>query len=538
MPSVTVADLILNRLRDHGVQMIFGYPGGQLTPFYDALQRQKHVRHILARDEQAAAFMADGYQRATGQPGICLAVCGPGVLNAATPLATAFTDSIPILLISGQVPKIGLRTGYYHENEQARACVPLVKECVRLADEASIMLRVDQAFKAMTGGRPGPVLFEVGIDLLGRQVDPACLHTPGLLSEDPRRKRVAVEEAAPLAERLLRWQRPLILAGGGAIAAGAEALLGQLAQRLGAPVLHTLNGKCALPADHPLAAGLIWHRATSDVSSMDDCFSPLLSQADGLLAIGCRFTQASTGSWKMPLPKEVAQIDIDPAEIGRHYPVVAQVRADAKESLQSLLPLLPKENRQPWAKVPTREPWRLPGLDLVGPLRRVLPRDAIVVADITRLGYILLAEFPAYAPRSFLHPAGFVSMGYGIPAALGAKAAFPKRTVVAIEGDGCFQMCGMELATAVQEKLPIVIVLVNDCCLSLIKSTQERKFDKRFIGVDLVNPDFQKFAAAYGVKSWRVATDEGFEAALNEATASGEPALIEVMLGQPPAAAS
>ncbi|MBL8793574.1 MAG: thiamine pyrophosphate-binding protein, partial [Planctomycetia bacterium] len=188
----------------------------------------------------------------------------------------------------------------------------------------------------------------------------------------------------------------------------------------------------------------------------------------------------------------------------------------------------------PWTQPSaSREPWRLPGIDLVGPLRRVLPRDAIVVADITRLGYILLAEFPTYAPRSFLHPAGFVSMGYGIPAALGAKAAFPKRTVVAIEGDGCFQMCGMELATAMQEKLPITIVLVNDCCLSLIKSTQERKFAGRYIGVDLVNPDFQQFAAAFGVRAWRVANDEAFEAALTEATASGETALIEVTLGQP-----
>jgi acetolactate synthase-1/2/3 large subunit len=257
----------------------------------------------------------------------------------------------------------------------------------------------------------------------------------------------------------------------------------------------------------------------------------LLKQADGLLAIGCRFSQATTGSWTMPLPPSLAQIDIDPAEIGRHYPVAVGMPSDAGEALRGLLPLLPQKPRKPWARLPVeREPWRLPGIDLLGPLREALPRDAIIAADITRLSYILLAEFPVSTPRSFLHPAGFVPMGHGIPAALGAKAAFPERTVVAIEGDGCFQMCGMELATAVQEKLPIIVVLINDNCLSLIKSTQERKYHRRFIGVDLVNPDFGKFAAAFGVRYWGVKSDAAFATALKEAINANEPALIEVTI--------
>lgn len=528
---VTVADVLVQRLRHHRVRHVFGYPGGQLTPIYDALYRQSEIRHVLARHEQASAFMADGYARASGKPGVCLAVCGPGVFNAATALASSFTDSIPVLCISGQVPSDakGLRSGYYHENEQAKACATLTKLQIHVDKSELLQPGIDRAFNEMTNGRPGPVLLEVPLDVLRAELaDTAVPETISsfLVPIMPEPARVAA-----LAELLGRWQRPLVLAGGGVISAGAEEPLRLAAERLGAPVLHTLMGKCALPADHPLAAGLTWHQATADVANMQDHFSPLFAQADGVLAVGCRFSQAATGSWKLPLPRALAQIDTDAAELGRHYPVTLGLHADAALTLRALLKHLPAGPRPAWAQLPVpRTPWRLPGIDLVGPLRRVLPRDAIIAADITRLSYILLAEFPVYARRSFLHPAGFVAMGYGLPAALGAKAAFPERVVVAIEGDGCFQMCGMELASAVQEKLPIVVVLVNDSCLTLIKSTQQRRYGGRFIGVDLVNPDFGKLADAFGIRYWQAGDDPAFESALREAVAANQPALIEVKL--------
>ena len=202
---------------------------------------------------------------------------------------------------------------------------------------------------------------------------------------------------------------------------------------------------------------------------MEQFLSPLFREADGLLAIGCRFTQAATGSYgRCGCPNPWHQIDMDPEEIGRHYPVHLGIHADAPRPCGVLLELLPPMPRTPWiSPPPPREPTRLPGLDLLAALRRALPRDAILAADITRLSYILLSEFPVYEPRTFLHPAGFVSMGFGLPAALGAKAAFPERTVVAVVGDGCFLMSGMELATAVQENLPVVVILVNDGSLSL-----------------------------------------------------------------------
>jgi acetolactate synthase-1/2/3 large subunit len=526
--GLTGAEVLVRRLRDHGVQHVFGYPGGQLTPIYDALYGQAELRHILARDEQGAAFMADGYARASGRPGVCLAVCGPGVYNAATPLATAFSDSIPLLVISGQVPSAGkgLRSGYYHENDQLAACASLTKAQYRVEDPARLVPQLDQAFQSLTQDRPGPVLFEVPLDALRAPTSADFPPLPPRTLRSPR-----ADEVRRLAELLGRWQRPLLLAGGGVVSAGASAALARLAERLGAPVLHTLMGKDAMPSDHPQAAGLTWRRATADLTDMHEFFSPLLSQADGLLAVGCRFSQAATGSWQMPRPAALAQIDIDPAEIGRHFPVTLGIQADARLALEALLAELPHQPRIPWTQKPVSpEPWRLPGLDLVKPLRRVLPRNAVVVADITRLGYILLAEFPVYAPRTFFNPAGFVPMGYGIPAALGARAALADRVVVAVEGDGCFQMCGMELATAVQEKLPILVVLVNDRCLSLIKATQVRRYRGRLLGVDLVNPDFQTFARAYGVRSWQVDSDPAFEAALRQAVAQDEPALIEVLV--------
>jgi thiamine pyrophosphate-dependent acetolactate synthase large subunit-like protein len=528
--SQTGADALVRCLKDHGVGHIFGYPGGQLTPIYDALHREPGIRHILARDEQAAAFMADGYARATGWPGVCLAVCGPGVFNAATALATSFTDSVPVLLITGQVHSGGRgpRSGYYHENDQLAACASFTKHRSRVTNEYAIGMQCHVAITTAVSQRPGPVLLEVPVDVLRENSSSNRAFSPKM---EPS-PAPAGQELSRLADLMSQWKRPLLLAGGGVITAGAEASLVHLAERLGAPVFITAMGKCSIPSNHPLAAGLPWFQATSDLSNMESFFSQLFHEADGLLAIGCRFTQLATGSWSMPVPKSLAQIDIDPEEIGRHYPVAVGIEGDARNSLTALLARLPQENRAPWAAPGRGEPGRLDGLDLITPLRRALPHDAIIAADVTRLGYQILADFPIYEPRTVLHPAGFVAMGYGIPAAIGAKAAFPQRTVVAVVGDGCFLMSGMELATAVQEKLPIVVILVNDRSLTLIKAIQQRRYESRFLGVDLVNPDFGLFAKSFGVRFWRVYAEPTFETAVREAVACGEPALVEVQLGQ------
>jgi acetolactate synthase-1/2/3 large subunit len=527
-PLRTSADVLVRRLRERGVRHVFGYPGGQLTPLYDAIYREPSIRHVLARNEQAAGFMADGYARATGKPGVCLAVCGPGVLNAATPMLTAFSDSVPLLVISGQVPSRDPRSGYYHENNQLAACAVFTKDQIRVESSATMLADVDRAWSKLIDGRPGPVLFEVPGSVL-RATDGASPESPLPPRPPPLAPRSNDIEA--LSKLLGSWRKPLILAGGGVITAGAEGLLTQVAERLGAPVFHTLMGKCALSSAHPLAAGLPWTRGTSDASDMGPMMSPLFAAADGLLAVGCRFSQVSTGSWALRPPASLAQIDIDAAEFGRHYPLTLGVEAGARAALQALLDVIPESPRKPWTDAkPPREPWKLAGMDLCATIRHCLPQDALVVADVTQLAYRMLVDFPVYQTRSFLHPAAAVSMGFGIPAALGARAAFPERPILAVVGDGCFLMSGMELATSVQEKLPIVILLVNDSSLTLIKAIQHRRYEGRFIGVDLQNPDFGQLAKAFGVRHLRAETEAGLTSALGEALAVKQTALVEMIV--------
>ncbi|HMF15315.1 MAG TPA: thiamine pyrophosphate-binding protein, partial [Gemmataceae bacterium] len=421
----TGGDLLVQRLRDYGVRQVFGYPGGPLTPLYDALYRSPEVRHILARHEQGAGFAADGAARATGQPGVCIAVCGPGAFNAATPIAGAFTDSVPMLLINGQVPSRDPRSGYYHENDQLTAFQTFTKAQIRVENVTELIASLDRAWTLMTQDRPGPVLFEVTGDVL-RASAPAAPMPPS--PAPPPKRRPDSSDVDRLARLLGNWRKPLLLVGGGVVSAGASAELIELAERLGAPVFHTLMGKSALPSDHALAAGLPWKQGTSDASDMARFMSPLFAAADGMLAVGCRFTQVSTGTWALQPPKALAQIDVDAAEFGRHYPVVLGVQADAREALRALLDVLPAEHRLPWAGAnPPREPSLLAGMDLCSCIRKALPRETIVVADVTQLAYRMLVDFPVYEPRTFLHPAGGVAMGYGLPAALGAKAALPDR---------------------------------------------------------------------------------------------------------------
>jgi thiamine pyrophosphate-dependent acetolactate synthase large subunit-like protein len=443
-----------------------------------------------------------------------------------------------VLLLSGQIPRAGRgpRSGYYHENDQLRACATFIKAGARPESAAGIVVALDQVWTAMVGGRPGPALFEVPLDVFNEPAPPGPSPAPPPAPAPLPAPLPADEHAlAALAGEVSAWRKPLLLAGGGVLTAEAEHALRDLAECLGAPVFHTAMGKCALPTDHPLAAGMPWTRATSDLRGMEAFFSPLFAEADGLLAVGCRFSQLATGTWTLKPPPRLAQIDADPEELGRHYPLKCAVHADARLALEGLLARLPAERRRPWAPPrQPREPWPLAGLDFVTPLRRALPADGIVVADITRLAYILLTDFPVRQPRTFLHPAGYVAMGYGIPAALGARAAFPGRPIVAVAGDGCFLMSGMELATAVQEKLPIVIVLVNDGSLTLIKAIQERRYQGRYLGVDLRNPDFGLFARAFGVRHRAVRDAADFEAALRDGFSAAETTLVEVRLPPKP----
>jgi acetolactate synthase-1/2/3 large subunit len=281
---------------------------------------------------------------------------------------------------------------------------------------------------------------------------------------------------------------------------------------------------------------MMFHRLNSDLSRTDDCLSALPDHADVVLAVGCRFSQVATADWSLSIPGRLIQVDIDAAAIGRNYPAEIGISSCAKEALAAMAEILTEKGADRWKDIRSQlrvpERWQIQGFDVAPIMRRVLDRDAIIACDITRLYYMLLANYPAYEPRTFLHSSCFIAMGHGFPAAVGAKAAFPERQVVAISGDGGFLMTAQELACAVQEKLPVVAIVINDQCLSAMKGIQKRSFDGRHIAVDLVNPDFVRFAEAYGAMGLRVQVLEEFEPALREALDADRPAIIEIQAPQ------
>ncbi len=531
------SQLLVQCLRDAGARTVFGMPGGHTAGIYDALRAQSEIRHILFRNENAGAMMADAYSRASGRPGVCLVAAGPGLTNSTTGLGTAYVDSVPMLAISGQIPRaaIGANRGYFHEMDATALTAPLTKWNATARSADDIPALVQRAFQEMSSGRPRPVHLDLPVDVLAEATSADPLSSAPL--EKPAPTQAESEQAAQL---LSTAKRPLIIAGGGVVSANAGEQLLELAERLGAPILLTPMGQGSVPADHPQVAGSLFHAITSDLSGMEQNLSALPEHADCVLAVGCRFSQLATGNWALRLPEALIQIDIDPEELGRNYPVALGICADAAVAVGALLDALKADHGEAtasdWSQLrtslPARPRWKIDGFDIAPVLRRVLDRDAIIACDVTRLYYMLLANFPVYEPRTLLHPSCFITLGYGIPAAIGAKAAHPDRQVVSVCGDGGFLMTAQELACAVQEDLKFVTVLINDNCLSAIKGIQNRTYGGRHMAVDLVNPDFMKLAEAYGVRGTRVTRMEQFEPALCEALAADRSTLIEVKAPQ------
>ena len=525
---MTTAEYILRFLAAQGIRVIFGMPGGHNLPLYDALARQRRIRHVLVRNEMGAALMADGYARASGQVGVCLVTSGPGVTNALTGIGVAYGDSIPVVLLSSQVPTAGLgrEGGYFHEMDQLSATAPLTKWNARAEKVEDVPAVMVEAFRRLRTGRPRPVHVEVPVDVLGQGCDGPLARVPGDPSPPPDAQ--AVSRAAQI---LAAAERPLVLAGGGAVGASRDLLA--LARSLAAPVVTTAMGKGATPETHPLAAGLTWRDITPDLRDMETLFSPLLARADVLLAIGCRFTQLATGNWAMPLPPRLIQVDVDPTVINRHYQAEVGIVADAREAVRAIRLALeggerPRRSRA-WAReVAAARAARPPMRPFVRTLRQVLPADALIVADVVRIAYPLLAEFPVSRPRSVMSSVGFFAMGHGLPGAIGARLAYPRRPVVALAGDGGFLMTGQELATAVQERIRVVCLVVNDGCLTAIRILQDKHYAGRRFAVDIKNPDFAAYARAFGALGRTVRRPQDLAPALRRALRARRPALLDL----------
>ena len=543
---MTGGQLIVECLARQGVEVVFGIPGAHTMAIYDALYRHPKIKHILVRHEESAALMADGYARATGKLGVCCVTTGPGVTNAATGLAVANFDSIPVLLISSQVHSEAARTrrGLFHAMDQLALTKPITKWNGRAGNPERISQALAEAFRVLTGGRRGAGHLEIPLDVLQQEcgIEDSKLEWKSV--EDESEPQDLNAEIGRTVELLRQARRPLIFAGGGVIATQAWPELLEIAELRQAPVLTSPMGQGAIPADHPLCAGVTFTWVTADLQNMEKSMSPLAAMADAALAVGFRFSQLATINYTLPVPKTLIQIDVDPGEIGANYPVTVGIVSDARIALRRLRDALKADGVKSGARSSTLSwmpesarpkrridvgPASFPPVDWWD-LREVLNRDAIVAADITRSGYALVGQFPVYEPRTFMHSASFIAMGHAFPAALGAKVAFPDRQVVSVSGDGCFLMTGQELATAVQHGINVVAIVINDRCLTGIAALQDAHYNGRRVAVDLVNPDFVQLAESFGALGLRVINAENFKPALLKSLRAEKPVLIEIVV--------
>ena len=513
----TGADVLVQALYAHGVRVIFGMPGSHTTSIYDAIHRHGKFRTILCRNEQAGAFMADGYARVTGQPGVVCTTAGPGATNALTGIAEAYGDSVPVLLIAGQVnhDRVGKETGSYHEIDLEsifRPCT-LYTDTAESADDGPAM--VSEAFTAMVSERHRPAALFFPQNLMAHAVSEPTAQP----ADDLTHRSVDDEDIALAVGMLRRARRPIILAGGGAVWSGAGRELQQLAEQLDCPVITSLNGKGILDERDPYSLG---HARSVRAKEA-------LPHADVMLAIGCRFTEVMTWFWKLPVPKRLIQIDIDPAVIGVNYPVERSIIGDAREALAALVALIPKQKSE-WGDVwqRARNAKREKPEWFIVTLRAELPENGVIFTDASEMALRMHTDWPAYAPRTFFYASNFIALGWGYPAAMGAAVALPDRPVVCVAGDGGFTLTCQELATAARYQLRLIVIVHNDSAYGAIKNLQRKQHGERYIDVELNNPDFVKLAEAYGVPGRRVDGRDEFAQALRQALERAGPSLIEV----------
>ncbi len=540
--TLTGGQAVVETLARLGVRAAFGIPGVHNLAIYDALVDHPEIQHLVARHEQGAAFMADGYARVTGKTAAVLVTTGPGVLNSLTPLAEAYADSQPVLLIStvGSSHYLGQYKGTLHEMRDQAALLDLTTAgCWRVREMRDIPAAVAAAYQATRAARRRPAAVEIPIDFLDGTAEftlPAPVPETPALPPDPG----LIDQAA---ERLLGATRPLLYAGGGVISADGSAALTALAEALNAPVLTSTMGKGAIDELHPLALGGTW--GPSSVPRRGGLHFEVLQRADAALAVGTRFTGMSTGHWALPFPSRLIHVDVDPEEFGRNYRPELAIQADARAALEALLQAV--GGRRPasqWSAAELAEykrRWRDEarahsplGLAFVEALRDAIPPDGVLANDQCMLNYWASRFYPVRAPRTFLYPIGSATLGFGAPAGYGAKAGRPDLPVVVVAGDGGFLFTVQELASAVQARLAIPVVVLNDGAYGMIKAAQRRRFGERFLAVDLENPDFVRLGEAFGAHATRADSPEALQRAVATALAADRPTLIEVQAQLPP----
>jgi acetolactate synthase-1/2/3 large subunit len=542
MTRMSGAKALLKSLEKENVEVIFGILGGALLPIYDHFCNSK-IRHILCRHEQGATHAAEGYARASGKAGVCMATSGPGATNLVTGIANAYMDSSPVIALTGQVPSTGTNTSYmigrdaFQEADIIGITTPITKHNFQLRTAKEIPKTIKTAFHIATTGRPGPVLIDMPKNAQTEITEIDFSNGIQIRGYKPTANPHPLQ-IRKAAELLAEAEKPVILAGGGVITANASTELLQVAELLLAPVATSFMGKGCFPEIHPLSLGSIGMHGNPVANK-------LLCEADVLLAVGTRFSDRSTGKLdKFCAPSKKIHIDIDTAEIGKNVNVDIPIVADAQKALKDLYERLTKmlkkkknsawtnrvkeikEQLNPTVKGGSKD---LKPKALLQELRKLLPKSAIVTTEVGQNQMWAALYYNALKPRTFISSGGLGTMGFGFPASIGAKVACPNSPVVDIAGDGSFRMTEQELATSVTENIPVIVVLLNNSVLGMVAQWQRMFFKGRYSAVKLGSiPDFVKLAEAYGAQGLRAASIPEFSKAVKKALKSDVTTVIDV----------
>jgi len=539
--QLTGAQVLLKCLEKEAVKTVFGFPGGAVIDIYDELPNFS-IEHILVRHEQGAIHAADGYARATGEVGVCLVTSGPGATNAVTGIATAYMDSIPVVIFTGQVPTPLIGNDAFQEVDIVGITRPCTKHNYLVKDVRDLARVVKQAFYLARSGRPGPVLVDLPKDVLQATCTFEYPRNVRMRSYNPN-MRPHAGQTRKVARLLQEAERPLIYSGGGVLSARAHRELTWLARRLSIPVTSTLMGLGAFPGDDELWLGMLGMHGTYAANmAVNNC--------DLLLAIGARFDDRVTGKVNTFAPKAtIVHVDIDPTSIQKNVAVHVPLVADCKSALSAL-----KEELEPGLDVPAwqekHETWvkqvrfwaeehpltyapsengRIKPQFVVEKIYEITKGEAIIATEVGQ-NQMWAAQFYRFrTPNSFLSSGGLGTMGYGFPAAMGAQKAFPEKLVINIAGDGSIQMCIQEMATVVCNNLPVKIVILNNGYLGMVRQWQELFYKKNYCQTCMdAQPDFVRLAEAYGAEGYRITETKDVEPVLREAFASDKPAIVDV----------
>lgn len=532
------ADIVLECILKEGVDVVFGYPGGAILPTYDAMSRYPQLHHVLVRHEQGATHMADGYARATGRVGVCIATSGPGATNLVTGLATAMMDSIPVVAITGQVALPFIGTDAFQETDVTGVTIPVTKHNYLVSDIHELAYVMKEAFHIARSGRPGPVLVDVPKDIQNQMIefvypeDEIVLpgYRPPVLGEE--------EEILSARDLIHEAKRPVILAGHGVIMSGAMNELRELAEKAQIPVSLTLLGKGALPEDHPLTIGMM---------GMHGCAASnnAIQRADLIIALGMRFDDRVTGNLKTYAQNaKKIHIDIDPSEINKNVKVDVGIAGDLRAVLGQLLPEVQSSEHKEW--IGTIREWqedsserdiintytgdKMLAAQVINDLWKFTDGNAVTVTDVGQHQMIEAQYYPHKRPATLLTSGGLGTMGFGLPASIGAKFGKPDEEVWAIVGDGGFQMTMCELATAVQENIKVNIAIINNGFLGMVRQWQEMFYEERYQSTPMFSPDFCKLAEAYGIPTMRVTSRDDIQKSVEFARSHEGPVLIEYVV--------